>query len=458
MQEHPVQKNVRRGSESTTVKMIVLGLLILILLIPVVSIASLVRERSFRQDSVRAEIAGRWGRQQTLNGPILRVPFRVPVEEVKEGEGRRIEQRDAYFLPLEIRWQGEVQPEVRYRGIFEAVVYESRLTAAGTFERPWHPSWSQPGVEVLWEQAALTVGIPDVRGLQGRSSLAWGDEELAFEPGGQACVVSSGIHVPIRLDPTAGEEATVIPFSFDLSLRGSERLAFVPTGEETVVELAPPWNDPSFDGEFLPAEREVTEAGFTATWRVPYFGRSFPQSWVGTQVAEHQLVSSAFGAQLVLPADGYQQTTRSVKYAVLFILLTFVTFFLIEIVSPVRLHAAQYLLIGFSLCMFYVLLLAGSEHIGFGAAYAVATGAIVLLVAGYSRSILRSGRWSTTLGLCLAGLYGYLYVLLQLEEFALLLGALGLFVILTLVMYLTRHLDWRTLSFEDPATAPVPEA
>jgi inner membrane protein len=326
------------------------------------------------------------------------------------------------------------------------VVYEARLEVDGVFVMP-RPVETDGEVQVAWDRAALAVGIPDVRGLQERASLTWGERESRFLPGsGRTAVAGPGIHAPLpALDGVAPGER--IPFSFELVLRGSGELRFLAAGEETRVSMASSWASPSFDGAFLPARRKVTRDGFTAAWRVPYFGRSYGQTWTGDEVTAEQLTGSAFGVSLVLPADAYQQTERSVKYAVLFILLTFGTFFLLELLSPERLHAVQYLLVGFALCVFYVLLLALGEHLGFGLAYAAAAAATAILVAGYSRSILGSRRWAAVVLAALAVLYGYLYVLLRLEDFSLLLGALGLFAAIALLMRLTRHLDWHSLTF-----------
>lgn len=219
------------------------------------------------------------------------------------------------------------------------------------------------------------------------------------------------------------------------------------------MELSSPWRSPGFTGAFLPAARKIGPEGFTAAWQVPYFGRSYGQLWTDGEVSEDQLTDSAFGVSLVLPADAYQQTERAVKYAVLFILLTFGTFFLLELLSPVRLHAVQYLLVGFALCVFYVLLLALGEQLGFPLAYAIAACATAGLIAAYSRSILASRRWAAVVLAALLGLYGFLFVLLRLEDYSLMLGAVGLFAALAVLMRLTRNLDWYSLTFR-PAGAP----
>lgn len=458
----PAVKARRRLGDHPFVKLAMLALLVLVLLIPVVRVTGLIRERMGRQAEVEAEIAATWGGSQALLGPVLAVPQWVTVEhvQVEERDGlrgaldrsvqrtERIEHQVLHALPEEVSWQVSIEPEIRYRGLFEVVVYEARLTATGVFERPRFET--VPGGRLRWDLAALVLGVRDVRGLQQRARLTWGDREVEFLPGaGPGEVVGSGIHAPLP-DWGGAEPGERVPFSFELVLRGSGDLQFLPAGEETRVAMSSPWPSPGFGGAFLPAAREIGAEGFTASWLVPYFGRDFGQTWSGREVDHGRLQASTFGVSLVLPADAYQQTERSVKYAVLFILLTFGVFFLLELLSPRRLHAMHYLLVGFALCVFYVLLLALGEHMGFTAAYAVAAAATGGLIAGYARSILAGrGRAAAVLG-ALAGLYGFLYVLLRLEDYALLLGAAGLFAGLALLMAVTRHLDWSSLTFRRP--------
>ncbi len=460
-------KSIRRLGDSTLVKLLALGFLVLLMLIPVAQVTGLVRERMARQQGVQTEIANLWGPSQTLLGPVLTVPF-VSLEEevtVKQGEDgvadttvertqRKVHHR-LQVLPTEIAWEGSIEPQIRHRGLFQVVVYEAKLKAHGTFVRP---AWDGLDGTPDWSRAALSLGVSDVRGLQDRIELIWGDGARGFLPGTvDPEGLGGGIHAPVPTwqgrawDAVAPGES--IPFQFELAIRGSGQLLFLPAGEDTRVTLTSTWPDPGFTGAFLPAERTVSEAGFEASWQVPFFGRAYGQRWVDHAVEAYTLHSSVFGVDLVLPADAYQQTERSVKYAILFVLLTFGTFFLLELLSPVRLHAVQYLLVGFALVLFYVLLLAVAEHLGFGKAYILAAVAISILISAYARSILMSARWALILLACLGSLYGYLYVLLRLEDFALLLGAAGLFVALALVMRLTRDLDWHTLEFRGTGKA-----
>jgi inner membrane protein len=251
----------------------------------------------------------------------------------------------------------------------------------------------------------------------------------------------------VRVPVTAqAPETGVYTFAFDLDLNGSQALRFVPLGRETNVQLASTWATPSFDGAFLPDERTVTDDGFSSDWRVLHLNRNYPQQWRGTSVA---LNESAFGVTLLVPVDQYQKSMRAAKYAILVIALTFLVFFFAEIRNRERVHPFQYILVGLALCLFYTLLLAASEQVAFNLAYVVAGLATIGLVTAYTRSIFASRTLSLLTGGVLLVLYGFVFVILQLQDFALLVGSIGLFVALALTMYLSRNIDWYRLSQND---------
>jgi len=437
-------------------KLLFVGGLAVLLLLPIEWIRGLIAERQTRHTAVKAELASTWGGQQTLLGPVLAVPYQEHWK-TKDGEPEtRIGW--AYVLPERLRIEGTVVPEVRARGIFALILYRATLRMSGTFAQPDLSAWKIAPEDVLWDEAALSVGIPDLRGVAKEPRLAWDDQELGFQPGaGDVDLFCAGMHVALPgLRP--GERA-LHSFSFELTLAGSEALSFVPAGKETEVSLASTWRDPSFTGAFLPGERSVDERGFRATWKVSYFARPWPQRWRrGESLAatlQKQTEASAFGLKLLDPVDFYRQSDRAVKYAALFVLLTFLTVALFEVLQPLRVHPVQYLLVGFAMCLFYLILLAASEQVGFALAYAAGTSATIALVAGYATKVLRSRRRGSVMGALLAGLYGYLYVLLQLEDYALLLGTVGLFAVLATVMWVTRDLDWYAVELGGARTPDV---
>jgi inner membrane protein len=454
----PAERRLFKGS--IVVKMIVVAVLILVLLIPLLMIGGLVGERQQRHDAVTAEVASSWGTAQTLGGPVLVVPFHTYGEDDK---GRVITyEHRAYFLPELLKVDGRLEPEKRSRGIFEVMLYRADLRLSGTFKRPSFAAWGIAAKDVQWDQASLAIGIPDMGGIRQGVNITWAGKVLQLSPGGTVeGVWTSGLQVPIS-GLAAAAEGQTWDFGFDLVLNGSQELRVLPFGKQTTVSFRSPWASPSFIGKFLPESHRVTPAGFEATWNVPYFGRSYPQQWQAQEtekVAPVQAVTaSSFGVGLFLPVDLYQKTERSVKYGILFIFLTFMTFFLYEVFSPFALHPMQYLLVGSALCLFYVLLLSISEHAHFSLAYALASVATIGLIMAYAAAILRARLRALGVGAALTGLYSYLYVLLQAEDFALLLGAVGLFVILALVMYITRRLDWYApRGGQSPQPPPMPQ-
>jgi inner membrane protein len=307
---------------------------------------------------------------------------------------------------------------------------------------------------VAFADAMLSVALSDTRGIREEPVLLFDGVRVSFRPGaGEGGLGPAGLHAPLpAFDP--GRPHT---FSFTLRLQGTESLSVAPLGASTEASLASPWPSPSFSGSFLPETRRTGPEGFTAAWRVSSFGRAYPQSWKACPPSD-VIARSLFGARLFLPADAYQQTTRALKYAVLFVGLTFLAFALFEVLGGVRLHPMQYLLAGFALALFYLLLLSLAEHAGFGAAYLAAAAATTLLLAGWGAYVLAAAARAALLGAGLATLYGYLYVLLRLEDWALLLGSAALFAILAGVMLGTRRVDWWTLGSAPPRRFPPPAA
>jgi inner membrane protein len=439
----------RHIRDTVLFRLVVVGLLILALMIPLAMVRGLISERQSRFQQVGREIASTWGASQTLGGPVLTVPYRW---QEKDDKGKLVTCRSfARFLPDVLNVEGRIAPERRHRGIFETVVYTADLNVSGSFRRPDFTALNPAevsGVEVLWKEAYLSVGIPDVRGIRARIAVDWAGHELPLAPGGaEVGLWKTGLKTDVELpDLAAGKADEIYAFRFQLGLNGSSDLSFLPFGGQTTITLASPWDSPKFIGNLLPATRKVSGTGFESTWQVNSYGRSYPQRWAAAQAetvaGEPEIAASSVGVELLIPVDAYQKTERSTKYGILFLVLTFLTFFLFEVFNPLRLHPVQYLLVGAGLCLFYLLLLSISEHFAFGLAYLIAAAPTVLLIGGYAAAVLRGRLRALVMTLVLGALYGYLYVLLQLEDYALLLGSLGLFAILALVMFLTRRIDW----------------
>ena len=344
---------------------------------------------------------------------------------------------------------------MRSRGIFEVPVYHSRVRLEGHFTRPSFEGWDVPEDQVQWDRAWISVGLSDPRVITAPVALEWADGSVPFEAGwGRGGGEGAGIHAPVP-DPRGQR----LPFGFDLALNGSGGLYFTPFGRDTRVRVASDWPHPSFQGGWLPVSREISEAGFEAEWRIPYLGRSYPQAWTSRDTPGDRIEASRFGVDFATPVDAYRLVERSAKYDVLFLGLTFLALWLFEVLVGVRVHAVQYLMVGAAMSLFYLLLLAFSEHIGFGLAYSLASAGVIGLIGGYAISILHQKKRGSAIGGVVAALYGALYLLLHNEDHALLVGSVGIFVVLALVMWLTRKVDWsETLPTAGALSGNGPEA
>ncbi len=414
--------------------MAIIAGLTLLLLIPTSYVESLISERNARRSDAAQEVSQRWGGTQTLTGPILTIPY---TEYSKNDKGIPVSSTHyAHFLPASLGIRSQLNPEVRYRGIYRVALYRGKFNLEGHFARPdWDALRIDPRL-VQWNDAVITMGITDLKGIRDTVILRWNALTYPSRPG-LLCddVVGSGI----SFKPAVGKTESNYAFDIALDLNGSTEIRFVPVGEVTEVDLASPWASPSFVGNFLPHVREVKPDGFHAVWKIFNLNRSFPQSWVGNR---YNVSEASFGTSLFLPVDEYQKTSRSVKYALLFIALTFIAFFLSELVIKIAFHPIQYTLIGFALILFYLLLLSLSEHIGFNLAYLFAGAATISLVTLYTFWISAKRQIGAIMFLVLSMLFGFLFVTLQLQDYALLLGSLGLFAALSLTMYLTRKVNW----------------
>jgi len=422
---------------SATIKVLSIGLLVIVLLIPTSMISSLMRERESRRDSVVQEINHKWGSSQTITGPFFTVPFKSFYKDAKDKLKFNIHY--LHILPENIHISGQIDPQIRYRSLYEAVLYNTQININGNFTIPILNQSNIDPENVLWEKAIFSIGITDMRGIQDNIIIKFNEKSYKASPGLKTTdIASSGVQCVIPLSPTKNDST----FSSRLNLNGSEQIHFIPVGETTNVNLKSPWPSPSFNGSFLPATREITDKGFSAAWKILHLNRNFPQFWEGNQ---YKVDESSFGLKLLITADIYQKSIRISKYALMFIVFTFSAFFFSEIINKKRVHPIQYILIGLAIILFYVLLLSISEHLNFDFSYILSAFAITTIITGYSKSILRNNHFTLTVFGILIILYAYLYIVLQLEDYALIMGSIGLFIVLTTVMYITRKIDWYSL-------------
>ncbi|MDA3954618.1 MAG: cell envelope integrity protein CreD [Bacteroidales bacterium] len=417
---------------SITIKFIVIGIIILALLIPAEMIKNLIHERNGLRNNVVSEVSYKWGNPQTIAGPIITIPYKQYFKKDKE----IIEKINyAQFLPEELNVKGTINPEIRYRSIYKVVVYNANLNFSGSFNKPDFSLWNIPESDILWNEATLSIRIPDMRGIKDVITVKWDKHKYDVNPGINTPNTNyTGVSTLIDINKSDN-----FNFQFDLNINGSESLNFIPVGKQTNVDLNSEWTDPSFEGSFLPNNRDISEAGFSAGWKVLHLNRSYPQQWIGDK---YTIDESSFGVKLLLPVDHYQKSLRSVKYAIMFIALTFLIFFFTEILNKKRIHPIQYLLVGLGLSVFYTLLVSLSEQISFNLAYLIASFSIISLITAYSYSLLKSKKLTAIVALVLIILYVFLFTVIQLQDYSLLLGSIGLFIALAIVMYLSRKVDW----------------
>lgn len=449
--------------KSATFKILGVALLALILLIPAFMVDSLIRERQNLRDSAVEEISSKWGKHQNLKGPVLHVPYtqqKVNAKgEVYSSNGT------AYFLPENLNYTGDLQSEERSRGIYSAVLYKTTYQVKGQFSDLQLDRLGIDKSAFDWDRATLVVGVSDLQGIERLDPLTLNGTKQKFEPGvPDYSAVSVGFQAPIKIQET--DFKNKIEFEFGLVLRGSSLVSFTPLGATTTVNLTGSWGAPKFDGSPLPTSHTVTNDKFVAEWKVLEVNRPFKQQGLLREESHNPFEQDVdynqsysgrrsyssvvfpefdFGVRLLLPVDEYRKIYRSSRYSMLFISATFLVFFFSEVLNRKKVHPVQYLLVGFAIVLFYILLLSISEHLGFNISYCISTGLILGLITAYTYALFRNVKLTALISSVLAVLYIFFYSLLQLEDYSLLIGSFGLLISLAVIMYLTRGTDWYNL-------------
>lgn len=425
---------------SNIIRIVMLAFIALLLQIPIGTIEHTIAQRSTTKDEAVAEVTQKWGQAQTLIGPMLIVPYNyISADPNNPKAAATVVRRQATFLPAHLHVKGQLATETRSRGIFDVPVYQGNIVVEGDFQQPDLSAWQVPPEQILWNEVKLVVGLSDARAIQEQVTMRWDDQPFELQAGtDRGAIVDSGFHV---LVPGKSNRA-IHTFAIPLRVNGSTSFFVAPLGKDSRIALNSDWRDPSFQGNWLPRTRNITDAGFSAEWTIPSLGRNFPQQWAYDESFMQMVRNSVVGVSFVHAVDPYRMSDRSVKYQILFLVLTFAAIWLFEILANLKVHPMQYLFIGMALCLFYLLELSLSEHVGFIWAYCIASAAVVLMVLAYARVVLRARSRAALLGGGLALLYGYLFTLLQEQSYSLLAGSIGLFMALGAVMYLTRNIDW----------------
>lgn len=440
-------------TQGSSIKFVVVFGLVLFLLIPQGLLMGLIAERASWRSEAHQSIQQSWPGAQTLAGPVLSVPYQVTYdvkEKVRDKNGNEREviktaqMKDVlYVIPRQLDMHSKLGSNLRYRGIYEVPVYSSMVQVKGAFTTRALLDLieERKNQKIAFGTPQLSVLVRDQRGIAQPPLIQWGSRKLAFKPGSDLPNAASGMHV--KLPDFNTESLQQIPFSFELELRGMSSMDFALLSENAHVNLVSDWPHPKFTGELLPENRDINEQGFSAQWRASSFSYNVSGALDDCRKGHcSNLLRRAVGFELLQPVDVYQQSERSIKYALLFIVLTFVVLIMFELLKKLRIHPVQYTLVGLALTVFYLLLISLSEHITFSAAYAIAALASSGLLTFYFGAILRSHRLGSLLGVGLMGLYTLLYIIMQSEDKALLMGSVLIFMVLTVLMIATRHLDW----------------
>jgi inner membrane protein len=421
--------NQNKWQWSLTLKLALLAILGLMFLIPLELIKEVIVERQKNAEKVKKEISDQWAAKQNFSGPVLNIPVSLVPTEKEEKPVEKL----WHILPENLSISGTIKPEIRYRGIYQSVLYESALKVTGYFLIP--PENFLKGYNIHFNDAYYTAGVTDNRGLKGRVVLKTGSGTFEAEPG----VRDNDLFVSgVSFEAQGIDPGTRIDFDMDINLAGSEGIQMTPLGKSTMAHIESDWTSPSFNGSFLPVKRVIDENGFKADWEVTHLNRNFPQNWIGSS---YNTLQSSFGLDLFQPVDHYQKSWRSARYGILFIALTYLVLIFLEITRKEPIHIFHYFLVSLGLVLFFSLLNSLSEQFGFNTAYLISAASTILLITVFISLLLKDKRTSFIVFGMLVLLYSFIYVLLTLKDYAYLAGNIGLFLLLAIIMRLAASLD-----------------
>ena len=436
--------------QSTTAKMLMVGFLTLVLLIPLFFVQDLIRERSQRKTEMVDEVTNLWGKDILFYGPILRIPYTsyeaYNVTNPKTGVTtieRKAVSNYAYFFPNELKNTSNIKKnESLKRGIFNHVVFTADMNFNGNFTSPNFTKLGIAEENIQWSKASIIVKTTNLKSIKSELKIQLNNDKFSFEPqNNDKSENEYSVLATNNFDYKTLVNKDKIDFNFGITYNGSNSVKFIPVGKVTTVSVDSDWESPSFEGSFAASDttKTINNKGFHADWKILDINRTFTQQYVN---ALPDLDDYQFGVKLIQTVDEYQQNERASKYGFLVIGLTFLIFFLIQSVSKINIHIFQYSMIGLALIMFYTLLISITEHSTFSFAYTVAGTSVVAIITLYSISILKNGKFPMFIGISLSVLYTFIYVIIQMEDYALLVGSVGLFLILGAVMYFSRKIDW----------------
>jgi inner membrane protein len=432
---------------SITARMIIVGILVLVLLIPLTYVNLLIEERDHRQNNVVNDINSKWGDEIIIYGPILKIPYKTYSEKSTFNEKTQTYLKETqthinyvYVFPETLNSEADVSSKKLHLGNFESAVFTTKMALSGYFNPLDLSIKDIEEKDIVWNKATILYKTTNLKGIKTEMAISLNGNKYDLE-------TNFSDNNKLSLDELESNyvngELLKSKFNFKINVMydGSESIRIIPVGKTTTMLMTSNWADPGFIGNYSPDDetRSITKDGFKVNWKVLSINRAFSQMYFNKVPNLRQF---AFGTKFVVLVDEYQKSERSAKYGFLVIGLTFLLFFLIQTMSKISIHPFQYLMIGLALVMFYTLLVSISEHSNFLKAYLIAGISVVTLITVYSKSILKNIKFPFLIGLSLTSLYSFIYVIIQLENYALLVGSIGLFVILALVMLVSRKIDW----------------
>ncbi len=435
------------------IKIITIAVLAVILLIPVAMVRELIDERTSYKQSVVEQIANSSSGAQKIIGPILAIPFQETTTEIIDPENPKktrqvTKEYVRYIIPQNLKINADAKVQSKKLGIYQAQQYNSALNFSGSFDiEAIQKSLTIKNIKLL--DPYIIISISDNRGIMAANNFKLNDKDYTFKEGGNSKTFANGIHIPLTIDDIKSLDDKN-KFSFELKLQGTQSLSVAPLGRNSEFSLESDWKHPSFIGNILPVNHKISEKGFSANWQSSGLSNNISSLFQNSlfaqeSYADHFSEIPLFSVNMIETVDEYQLNERAVKYAILFIGLTFMAFLIFETVAHIRVHPVQYTLVGFALVLFYLILLAFSEHIGFNQAYLYAALASSILIGLYLCSVLKGIVRGLSFTIGLLALYGLLFMILQSEDFALMMGASLLFIVLAAIMLITRKVDWYEL-------------
>jgi len=443
MTEQSIEKQHKWYQDSILIKSCVITILILVLLIPSAWIQGLITDREgYQQDNINS-VSDKWSGKQFINGPVLMIPFRKEITATNSDNKTVTHEviQTLYLLPQNLKIKADIKTQHFQYGIYDAIVYNAKVGIEGSFDKP---DLNQLGISsdaIMYDKARLVFGLSDLKGLKNNPSITIQNHQFTPEPAiDDKLPFDKGLQVNLELPKDQS-----FSFSYQLDLKGSNELNFLHTGKTTDVEINSDWSNPGFNGRYLPDTRTVSQTGFNAKWHLLYYNRPFPQQWVNDKNVlnnDKALKEAIFGAKLQLPIDQYRKILRTTKYSTLIILLTFVSLFLTELIKKQSIHLFNYILIGAAMVVYYTLLLSFSEQIGYNYAYLLASASTIILISLFTSSLLKNRNVAALFAVILTVFYGFIFIIIQLEELSLLFGSIALFIVVAMLMYFSRKINW----------------